>query len=90
MKKIFNKRTICDVVYDGEHVTLNGTVETKEGNVSSVNGNIILADGATFIGNYSLLGINLNDAQYIQYRTEVSRLIDDMVSDINIQVITEA
>ena len=90
MKKIFNKRTICDVVYDGEHVTLNGTAEANEGNVTAVSGNIILADGVTHIGNYSLLGINLNDAQYVQYRTEVSKLIDEMVSDINTQTIMEA
>ena len=56
MKQISNKRTIADVVYGNEQITLTGQVEinTNTGQVMSVNGDARLIDGVTYIGNYSM------------------------------------
>ena len=61
MKQISNKRTIADVIYDGEQITLKGQVEidSNTGQVKSVNGDVRLKDGVTYIGNFSMLGINI-------------------------------
>lgn len=92
MKQISNKRTIADVIYDGDQITLKGQVEidTTTTKVKSVNGDIRLKDGVTYIGNFSLLGININDVQYAEYRTDASQLVDEMVQAINEQTIEEA
>ena len=92
MKQISNKRTIADVVYGNEQITLTGQVEinTNTGQVISVNGDARLIDGVTYIGNYSMLGININNIAYVQYRTDISELLDDMVQAINNQTIEEA
>lgn len=92
MKQISNKRTIADVIYDGDQITLKGQVEidTTSTKVKSVNGDIRLKDGVTYIGNFSLLGININDVQYAEYRTDASQLVDEMVQAINEQTIEEA
>ena len=55
----------------------------------SVNGDARLIDGVTYIGNYSMLGININDIAYVQYRTDISELLDEMVQAINNQTIEE-
>ena len=49
MKQISNKRTIADVIYDGEQITLKGQVEidSNTGQVKSVNGDVRLKDGVT-------------------------------------------
>lgn len=54
MKQISNKRTIADVIYDGEQITLKGQVEidSNTGQVKSVNGDVRLKDGVTYIGNF--------------------------------------
>lgn len=92
MKQISNKRTIADVIYDGDQITLKGQVEidTTSTKVKSVNGDIRLKDGVTYIGNFSLLGININDVQYAEHRTDASQLVDEMVQAINEQTIEEA
>lgn len=92
MKQISNKRTIADVIYDGDQITLKGQVEidTTTTKVKSVNGDIRLKDGVTYIGNFSLLGININDVQYAEHRTDASQLVDEMVQAINEQTIEEA
>lgn len=92
MKQLKNKRTIADVVYDGVQITLKGQVEIDEtsSKVKSVNGDILLANGVTYIGNFSLLGININDVQYAEHRTDASQLVDEMVQAINEQTIEEA
>ena len=79
MKQISNKRTIADVIYDGEQITLKGQVEidSNTGQVKSVNGDVRLKDGVTYIGNFSMLGININDISYVKYRTDTSELVDE-------------
>ena len=90
MKQISNKRTIADVIYDGEQITLKGQVEidSNTGQVKSVNGDVRLKDGVTYIGNFSMLGININDISYV--RTDTSELVDEMVQAINNKTIEEA
>ena len=92
MKQISNKRTIADVIYDGEQITLKGQVEidSNTGQVKSVNGDVRLKDGVTYIGNFSILGINSNDISYVKYRTDTSELVDEMVQAINNKTIEEA
>ena len=92
MKQISNKRTIADVIYDGEQITLKGQVEidSNTGQVNSVNGDVRLKDGVTYIGNFSMLGININDISYVKYRTDTSELVDEMVQAINNKTIEEA
>ena len=92
MKQISNKRTIADVIYDGEQITLKGQVEidSNTGQVQSVNGDVRLKDGVTYIGNFSMLGININDISYVKYRTDTSELVDEMVQAINNKTIEEA
>ncbi len=92
MKQISNKRTIADVVYDGEQVTLKGQVETDSntGKVKAVNGDVRLRDGVTYIGSFTMLGINVNDISFAKYRTEVSGLIDEMIHAIDSKEIEEA
>lgn len=92
MKQISNKRTIADVIYDGEQITLKGQVEidSNTGQVKLVNGDVRLKDGVTYIGNFSMLGININDISYVKYRTDTSELVDEMVQAINNKTIEEA
>lgn len=92
MKQISNKRTIADVIYDGEQITLKGQVEidSNTGQVKSVKGDVRLKDGVTYIGNFSMLGININDISYVKYRTDTSELVDEMVQAINNKTIEEA
>ena len=92
MKQISNKRTIADVIYDGEQITLKGQVEidSNTGQVKSVNGDVRLKYGVTYIGNFSMLGININDISYVKYRTDTSELVDEMVQAINNKTIEEA
>ena len=92
MKQISNKRTIADVIYDGEQITLKGQVEidSNTGQVKSVNCDVRLKDGVTYIGNFSMLGININDISYVKYRTDTSELVDEMVQAINNKTIEEA
>ena len=80
------------MIYDGDQITLKGQVEidTTTTKVKSVNGDIRLKDGVTYIGNFSLLGININDVQYAEHRTDASQLVDEMVQAINEQTIEEA
>ena len=84
MKQISNKRTIADVIYDGEQITLKGQVEidSNTGQVKSVNGDVRLKDGVTYI--------NINDISYVKYRTDTSELVDEMVQAINNKTIEEA
>lgn len=82
---ISNKRTLADVTLQGEGVTLRGQVELNSTNeVIALNGDILKKDDpGIYVGNFSLLGVNINDKEYIQYRTEASRLIDQVASEIN-------
>lgn len=85
MTTISNKRTICDVNITGNNVLLSGTVELDSKNkVIFLNCDIKLAgDANEYVGNCSLVGVNINDKKYIQYRTEASQLTDTIVSEIN-------
>lgn len=87
---ISNKRTLADVTLQGEGVTLRGQVELNSTNeVIALNGDILKKDDlGIYVGNFSLLGVNINDKEYIQYRTEASRLIDQVASEINEGVAT--
>lgn len=82
---ISNKRTLADITLQGEGVTLKGQVELNSSNeVIALNGDILKKDDpGLFVGNFSLLGVNINDKEYILYRTEASRLIDQAASEIN-------
>ena len=65
-------------------------METNRSRLPASNGDARLIDGVTYIGNYSMLGININDIAYVQYRTDISELLDEMVQAINNQTIEEA
>lgn len=82
---ISNKRTLADIEIQGEGVTLRGHAEMDENNrVIAVNGDILKKDlPGVYVGNFSLLGVNINETQYVGYRTEASELIDRMVREIN-------
>lgn len=87
---ISNKRTLADIEIQGEGVTLRGHAEMDNNNrVIAVNGDIFKKDDpGIFVGNFTLLGITINQTQYVGFRTEASGLIDRLVSEINEGVAT--
>lgn len=90
MRQLKNKRTLADFIYDVTEITLKGSVEinTTEGNIVGVNGQILLADN-TVIGDFRLTSINIYDVANFRYRTEASQLLDELISDITTGTIGE-
>ena len=80
--KITDKRNVFSTEITGTNVKLVGQVTLDKDNViKEANGDIRLAEtnmGETYIGNYSLYGVNVNNDMYIKYRTEASQLLDEL------------
>ena len=80
--KITDKRNVFSTEITGTNVKLVGQVTLDKDNViKEANGDIRLAEtnmGETYIGNYSLYGVNVNNEMYIKYRTEASQLLDEL------------
>ena len=80
--KVTDKRNVFSTEITGTNVKLVGQVTLDKDNViKEANGDIRLAEnniGETYIGNYSLYGVNVNNDMYIKYRTEASQLLDDL------------
>ena len=84
--KLSNQRTMIDTVIVGSNVTLTGRATTDaSGKVLTAEGDIrkVSADSDIYVGNYTLYGININDANYICHRTEASQLLDELTAAIN-------
>ena len=80
--KITDKRNVFSTEITGTNVKLVGQVTLDKDNIiKEANGDIRLAQtnmGETYIGNYSLYGVNVNNDAYIKYRTEASQLLDEL------------
>ena len=80
--KVTDKRNVFSTEITGTNVKLVGQVTLDRDNViKEANGDIRLAQtnmGETYIGNYSLYGVNVNNDMYIKYRTEASQLLDEL------------
>ena len=80
--KVTDKRNVFSTEITGTNVKLVGQVTLDKDNViKGANGDIRLAEtnmGETYIGNYSLYGVNVNNDAYIKYRTEASQLLDEL------------
>ena len=80
--KVTDKRNVFSTEITGTNVKLVGQVALDKDNIiKEANGDIRLAEtnmGETYIGNYSLYGVNVNNDVYIKYRTEASQLLDEL------------
>ena len=80
--KVTDKRNVFSTEITGTNVKLVGQVTLDKDNViKEANGDIRLSEtnmGETYIGNYSLYGVNVNNDAYIKYRTEASQLLDEL------------
>ena len=82
--KVTDKRNVFSTEITGTNVKLVGQVTLDKDNIiKEANGDIRLAQtnmGETYIGNYSLYGVNVNNDAYIKYRTEASQLLDELTA----------
>ena len=80
--KITDKRNVFSTEITGTNIKLVGQITLDKHNaIKEANGDIRLAKtnmGETYIGNYSLYGVNVNNEMYIKYRTEASQLLDEL------------
>lgn len=84
--KLSNKRTMIDTSVAGANVTLTGRATMDaSGKILTAEGDIrkVSSDSDIYVGNYTLYGININDADYINHRTEASQLLDELTAAIN-------
>lgn len=84
--KLSNKRTMIDTSVTGANVTLTGRATMDaSGKILTAEGDIrkVSSDSDIYVGNYTLYGININDADYINHRTEASQLLDELTAAIN-------
>ena len=84
--KLSNQRTMIDTVIVGSNVTLTGRATMDaSGKVLTAEGDIrkVSADTDLYVGNYTLYGININNVEYIEHRTEASQLLDELTAAIN-------
>ena len=84
--KLSNQRTMIDTVIVGSNVTLTGRATMDaSGKVLTAEGDIrkVSADTDLYVGNYTLYGININNVEYIDHRTEGSQLLDELTAAIN-------
>lgn len=74
----------------GANISLRGNVQLDaSGKVMELNGDIrLVSNPDLYVGNFSLMGVNINDREYVQYRTEASQLVDQAVSEINNETAT--
>ncbi len=86
--EIKNRRVIVDTTIKGANVTLTGAATLSEQNeLLTANGDIRqqTSDSDIYVGNYSLYGININEAQFTKYRTEASQLLDELVAAYSVK-----
>lgn len=84
--KLTNQRTMIDTVIVGANVTLTGRATMDaSGKILTAEGDIrkVSAEADIYVGNYTLYGININNVEYIDYRTEASQLLDELTAAIN-------
>ena len=84
--KLSNQRTMIDTSVTGANVTLTGRATMDaSGKILTAEGDIrkVSAEADIYVGNYTLYGININDADYISHRTEASQLLDELTAAIN-------
>lgn len=84
--KLTNQRTMIDTSIVGANVTLTGRATMDaSGKILTAEGDIrkVSAEADIYVGNYTLYGININDADYISHRTEASQLLDELTAAIN-------
>ena len=84
--KLTNKRTMIDTVIVGANVTLTGRATMDaSGKVLTAEGDIrkVSAEADIYVGNYTLYGININNVEYIEHRTEASQVLDELTAAIN-------
>ena len=89
--KLSNQRTMIDTVIVGSNVTLTGRATMDaSGKVLTAEGDIrkVSADTDLYVGNYTLYGININNVEYIDHRTEASQLLDELTAAINEGTVT--
>lgn len=91
MATISNKRTIADITNAGINVTLKGEVVLNStGSIETIKGDILRSsDTSQYIGNFSELGINVQERAFTNYRTEASTLLDQVISEIENKTIVE-
>ena len=90
--KLTNKRTMIDTVIVGANVTLTGRATMDaSGKVLTAEGDIrkVSAEADIYVGNYTLYGININNVEYIEHRTEASQLLDELTAAINNGTVNE-
>ena len=90
--KLTNQRTMIDTVIVGANVTLTGRATMDaSGKVLTAEGDIrkVSAEADIYVGNYTLYVININNVEYIDYRTEASQLLDELTAAINNGTVTE-
>ena len=90
--KLTNQRTMIDTVIVGANVTLTGRATMDaSGKVLTAEGDIrkVYAEADIYVGNYTLYGININNVEYIEHRTEASQLLDELTAAINNGTVNE-
>ena len=84
--KLTNQRTMIDTVIVGANVTLTGRATMDaSGKILTAEGDIrkVSAEADLYVGNYTLYGININNVEFIDHRTEASQLLDELTAAIN-------
>lgn len=79
--KVTDRKSVYGTEIVGTNVKLVGQITLDKDNViKEANGDIRMnvEMGETYVGNYSLYGVNVNNDMYIKYRTEASQLLDEL------------
>ena len=79
--KVTDRKSVYGTEIVGTNVKLVGQITLDKYNViKEANGDIRInvEMGETYVGNYSLYGVNVNNDMYIKYRTEASQLLDEL------------
>ena len=79
--KVTDRKSVYGTEIVGTNVKLVGQITLDKDNViKEANGDIRInvEMGETYVGNYSLYGVNVNNDMYIKYRTEASQLLDEL------------
>lgn len=79
--KVTDRKSVYGTEIVGTNVKLVGQITLDKDNIiKEANGDIRInvEMGETYVGNYSLYGVNVNNDMYIKYRTEASQLLDEL------------
>lgn len=86
-----NKKVQLSFEHSNEEIKVKGTVtiDAESSNVEEMRGTIYKVDGLNeYIGDFSLMSINIQTIANIKYRTKASQLVDEVLSDAMTQVST--